>query len=98
VSGAASGTLGDQLFVARVAHAVVQLAAAIPRDTPPAAAREVARLALADLFAKAAPAAARAPEADVALVQDEALLEVTVRPRGFLGVGLAEVTLRARLG
>jgi predicted component of type VI protein secretion system len=93
-SAAAPGTLADQLFVARLANAVVQLASAIPRDTPPAAAREVATGALAELFAgNAGP-----PELDVSVTEEGApALEVTVRTRGFLGVGLAEATLRAPL-
>lgn len=93
-SPAASLCLVDQLFVARVAQAIVQLAAAIPGDTPEAAAREVARVTLAELFADAP----RKPEVDVAIAGAPPCLEVTLRPRGFHGVRLEEVTLGAPLG
>ncbi|MBX3207555.1 MAG: type VI secretion system contractile sheath large subunit [Labilithrix sp.] len=86
--------LADQLFVARLAKAIVQLAAAIPADTPDDAARDVARVALADLFGDAP----RRPELEIALSGAPRCLEVTVRPRGFFGVRLEEVTLGAPLG
>jgi hypothetical protein len=54
-----SGTLGDQLFVGRFARAVQQVAAAIPVGTDPRAAEEVARIALAEMFDRAAPAGSR---------------------------------------
>jgi hypothetical protein len=90
----AQGTLADQLFVARLANAVVQLASAIPRDTPAAAAREVATAALAELFTGSADR----PELEVAVTEEGGpALEVTVRTHGFLGVSLPEATLRAPL-
>ena len=91
---AASLGLVDQLFVARLAQAVIQLAAAIPADTPEAAAREVAQVALAELF----DGAPRKPEVDVAIAGAPPCLEVTLRPRGFHAVRLEEVTLGAPLG
>ncbi|MDB4997907.1 MAG: hypothetical protein JWM74_5339 [Myxococcaceae bacterium] len=94
MAAAASLGLADQLFVARVAHAVVQLAAAIPGETPPAAACDVARLALADLFG--VDAASR-PSIDVTIAGSPPTLEVTVKPRGFFDVRLEEATLAARL-
>ena len=93
-SPAASLGLVDQLFVARVAQAIVQLAAAIPSDTPEPAACEVARVTLAELFGDAP----RKPEVAVAVTGAPACLEVTLRPRGFHGVRLEEVTLGAPLG
>ena len=92
-SSAATHGLADQLFVARLAQAVVQLAAAIPGDTPEAAARDVALVALTDLFGDAP----RRPELDVAIAGAPPCLEVTVRPRGFHGVRIEEVTLGAPL-
>jgi hypothetical protein len=91
-SPAASLTLGDQLFVSRLATAIVQLASAIPQGTPEAAVREVALVSLAGLFTE------RAPEMSVRVAGTPASLEVTVRPRGFPGVKLEEVTLGAPLG
>ena len=71
------------------------VAAEIPADTPEPAARDVARIALAELF-EGTP---HRPTIDVALPTDGAgrVLEFTVRPRGFYGVRLEEVTLGARL-
>jgi type VI secretion system protein ImpC len=93
-SGPAQGTLADQLFVARVSRALLQLASAIPAGTPPARAREVATLVLTEMFA----GAARVPEVDARVTEGRsAMLEVSLRPRGFRGVGLEEATLRVRL-
>lgn len=94
-AAAASLGLADQLFVARVAQAIVQLAAAIPRDTPVAAASEVARLALADLFGGEQDA--KRPAIDVTIVGAPPSLEVTLKPRGFFDVRLEEATLAAPL-
>jgi hypothetical protein len=93
-SAAASHGLADQLFVARVAQAITQLAAAIRADTPEGAARDVARLTLAELFGNAP----KRPEIDVAIHGTPPRLEVVLRPRGFYGVRLEEVTLGAPLG
>lgn len=94
-------TLGDQLFVARLATAIVQLASAIPQGTPEAAAREVALLSLSELFAAGgehATTTLRAPELTVRVAGSPASIEITVRPRGFRGVRLDEITLGAPLG
>jgi hypothetical protein len=91
---AAAHGLVDQIFVARIARAIVQLAAAIPGDTPPSAVAEVAKLALTELFGDAP----RRPEVEIAVGGVPPCLEVTVRPRGFHGVRLEEVTLGAPLG
>lgn len=85
--------LGDQLFVGRLARAVEQLASAIPPGTDPAAARDVVRLALHELFGAAAPPG---PEIDAEVSATR--LEVTVRPRRFADVRLPEITLGAKLG
>jgi type VI secretion system ImpC/EvpB family protein/type VI secretion system ImpB/VipA family protein len=94
-SGSASATLADQLFVGRFARAVQQVASAIPHDTDPRAAEEVARIALHEMFQHAAP-----PGPEIAAKVDAArgALVVTVRPRRFAGIALEELTLGAALG
>jgi predicted component of type VI protein secretion system len=87
----ASSTLADQLFVGRLARAILQVAGAIPAGTAPEAAAEVAHITLAALFPKAT-----GPELRVQVVRDA--LQVVVRPRRFGGVSLDEVTLVAPLG
>jgi hypothetical protein len=94
-SGPASTTLADQLFVGRFGRAVQQIAAAIPSGTEPRAASEVAQIALAELFDRAAPAG---PEITASLDAARGRLTVTVRPRRFAGVSIEEVTLGAALG
>jgi len=93
--GAASSTLGDQIFIGLFARAVQQVAAAIPLGTDPRKAEEVARIALADMFERAAP-----PGPEVAAKVDPARgsLTVTVKPRRFAGISLEELTLGAALG
>lgn len=85
--------LGDQLFVARVSHAIEQLAAAIPAGTPKDAIRDVTRVALTELFNTSRNAV---PDLQVAI--GDSALEVTVIPRRFAGVTLGEFTLSAPLG
>jgi type VI secretion system ImpB/VipA family protein len=82
-------TLGDQLFVGRFAHAVEQLAAALPDDTTEAVAA-AAEEVLADLFTPLR-AYASVPELAVRVVGGR--LEVTVHPRRYAGVTLEELTL-----
>jgi type VI secretion system protein ImpC len=94
-SGPAQGSLADQVFVSRVSRAVIQLADAIPKGTAEPVARQVAQLMLTGLF----EGATHPPTFAVRVVRGEPWrLEVTVKPHGFLGVGLEEVTLAARLG
>jgi type VI secretion system protein ImpC len=93
VRGAAELTLGDQLFVARMVPLITELAATIPRDTDAAAARDTARIALLSLFAR--PDVAPAVDARVV---GGTVLEITLRPKGFEGLGLPEITLSAPLG
>ena len=92
---AASGTLGDQIFIGLFARAVQQVAAAIPAGTDPRAAEEVARITLAEMFERAPP-----PGPEIAAKDDPARgsLTVTVRPRRFAGITLEELTLGAALG
>jgi hypothetical protein len=92
-ASAATHSLADQMFVARVANAIVQLAAAIPANTPEGAVRDVVRVALAELFGDTA----KKPDVDVKVTGMPAMLEVTLRPRGFGGVKLEEATLGAPL-
>jgi predicted component of type VI protein secretion system len=93
--GAASGTLGDQIFTGLFARAVQQVAAAIPVGSDPRAAEEVARIALAEMFERAAPPG---PEIVTRVDPKRGSLEVTVRPRRFAGISLEELTLGAALG
>lgn len=86
----ANASLADQLFVGRFSHAVEMVASAIPAHASPNAAADVARIALADFFRNPPPVG---PEID-AKARD-GMLEVTVRPRRFAGIGLSEVTLAA---
>lgn len=85
-------TLGDQLFAARLSHAIEQLAAAIPSSTDPRAIDEVVKLSLAELFA----AGRKGP--DVSTRVERGQLFVTVVPHGYASVGFEEVTLAAPLG
>jgi len=94
-NGATTSTLGDQIFVGRFARAVQQVAAAIPAGTEPRAAEEVARIALAELFERAAPSG---PEIVAKVEPARNALTVTVRPRRFAGVTMEELTLGAALG
>src|SRR5262249_10151665 len=88
-------TLADQLFTARVANAVEQLAAAIPADTKPSAVIEVARVTFGELFAVGT--APRAPEANVTVDEKKKTMEIVIRPHGFVGVQLEEIALGAPL-
>jgi type VI secretion system ImpC/EvpB family protein len=93
--GQTSGTLSDQLFVGRFARAVQQIAAAIPEETDARKGAEVARIALLEMFERAAPSG---PEITTKIDGTPASLTVTVRPRRFAGIGLEELTLGAALG
>jgi type VI secretion system protein ImpC len=88
-----AATLGDQLFVGRFAHAVQQVAAALPADVDPLAGAKAAAVALLELFSDAGPAG---PEMSASI--SGGTLQVTVRPRRFAGVGVEEITLGARMG
>jgi predicted component of type VI protein secretion system len=93
--GASAATLPDQLFISRFARAVHSVAGAIPAETDPRKAEQVARIALADVFVDAAPPG---PDLTPRVDAEKATLSVTVRPRRFAGVGLEEITIAAPLG
>jgi type VI secretion system protein ImpC len=86
--------LGDQLFVARLSHAIEQIAAAIPVGTPEAAIHDVTRVALTQMFSTSQKYSA--PDLAVAIGKDH--LEVTVSPRRYAACSLEEFSLRAPLG
>jgi hypothetical protein len=92
-SPASSATLPEQLFVARLAKIIRELASELPAATPFEVVREVALVGLTEICATATP---RAPQFDVAV--EEGVLHITVRPRGAFGIALEEFTLGARLG
>lgn len=92
-AAAATHSLDDQLFIARVTHAIIQIAAAIPASTSEDAVRDVVKVALGELFGEAG----NRPELDVKITGAPACLEVTIRPRGFLGLKLEEAILGAPL-
>jgi type VI secretion system ImpB/VipA family protein len=91
----AAASLPDQLFIARFARAVQAVAAAVPADTDPRKAEQVARIALADIFVDAAPPG---PDLVPRVDAEKRSLTVTVRPRRFAGVDLDEITIAAALG
>ncbi|HEY6459874.1 MAG TPA: type VI secretion system contractile sheath large subunit, partial [Polyangiaceae bacterium] len=93
--GPSDATLADQLFVGRFARAVQQVAAAIPAGTDASAAAEVARIALSEMFERAAPPG---PEIVAKVDAARGALNVTIRPRRFAGVSMDELTLGAALG
>jgi hypothetical protein len=96
VQAPAELTLADQLFIGHMVHLITDVASMIPRDTDAAAARDTARIALLSMFAGEGSAAT--PAVETRLVDSSSVLEVTLRPRGFRGVTIGEVTLSAGLG
>jgi type VI secretion system protein ImpC len=86
-------SLGDQLFVARLAQFLRALCARIPADSDPAEVQPVLEAAVWELFDKSPPAG---PELVVRVASGVA--QVTVRPRRFLGVALEEMSLEVPLG
>lgn len=86
-------TFGDQLFVARLAGVVAQVAAAIPKGVDPKAAADTACVVIADLFPQNGP---RSPAVS-ADIEGDALV-VTVTPKRFAGTTLGEITLDGPLG
>jgi hypothetical protein len=71
------------------------VAAAIPAGTDAGAAAEVARIALSEMFERAAPPG---PEIVAKVDAARGALNVTIRPRRFAGVSMDELTLGAALG
>ena len=91
VGASATTALPDQLFAGRLAHAIEQLAAALPASVEPDAGARVAEAALADLFV-----GGKGPEIEARI--RAGVLEVSVRPRRYAGTSLDEITLSAALG
>jgi type VI secretion system protein ImpC len=90
-------SLGDQLFVARVVQFLRALLGKLPPSSDPAEVQPVVNGALWALFDNAAPGsveiAVKAHGRD-----DGTSVEVTIRPRRFLGVQLDEFSLEMPLG
>ena len=86
-------TLPDQLLVSRIAHAVEQIAEALPPGVDSAAASEVSRLVLAGLF----PGAGKHVPEIRAQVSGRRL-EVVILPHRFGNITLGEIAFAANLG
>jgi predicted component of type VI protein secretion system len=90
-------SLVDQLFVGRLVQFLRALLSKIPPNSDPAEVEPVVKAALWTLFENAKPGSlelvvkARAES-------DGTLVAITVTPRGFLGVGLDELSLEMPLG
>jgi type VI secretion system ImpC/EvpB family protein/type VI secretion system ImpB/VipA family protein len=89
--------LVDQLFVARIAQFLRTLCGKLPPDSPPAEAQPVVEGALWALFDSAPPAST---EITVTAKggSEGTTVEVTVRPRRFLGVAAEEISMEVPLG
>jgi type VI secretion system protein ImpC len=89
--------LVDQLFVARIAQFLRALCGKLPPDSPPAEVQPVIEGALWALFENAPPAST-----EIAVTakgsNDGTTVEVTVRPRRFLGVAAEEISMEVPLG
>jgi hypothetical protein len=90
-------SLGDQLFVARLAQFLRALCSKIPPDSDPAEVTPVVEGAVWALFEDAAPAG---PQLTVKTNPGSGggVVDVTVRPRRFLGVSIEEISLEMPLG
>ena len=90
-------SLVDQLFVARLAQFLQALGSRISADSSPAEIKPVLEAALQELFRVAPP-----PGPEIALEVGSGasglVVQVTIRPRRFLGVGMEEITLGVPLG
>jgi type VI secretion system ImpC/EvpB family protein/type VI secretion system ImpB/VipA family protein len=86
-------SLGDQLFVARLAQFTRALCSRLPASSDPAEVQPVVEGALWTLFESAPPGGL-----EISVRAKTGSVEVTVRPRRFLGVALEEVTLEIPLG
>lgn len=90
-------SLGDQLFVARLVQFLRALCSKLPHTSDPAEVQPVVEGAVWALFENAAPAS-------VELVvkahgrAEGTVVDITVRPRRFLGVQLEEISLEMPLG
>ena len=90
-------SLGDQLFVARVVQFLRALTSKLPPSSDPAEVQPVVDGALWALFDDAALGAIEIAVKSHAR-DDGTTVEVTVRPRRFLGVQLEEISLEMPLG
>lgn len=90
-------SLVDQLFVGRVAQFARALCSKIPAESDPAEVEPVVKGALWALFETAPPPG---PEIAVAArsVDRQTSVELTIRPRRFLGVVLEELSMEVPLG
>lgn len=90
-------SLGDQLFVARVAQFLRALCGKLPASADPAEAGSIIEAAMWTLFEGAPPASV---EISAKGRSDEhgTSVQVTVRPRRFLSVTLEELSLEIPLG
>jgi type VI secretion system ImpC/EvpB family protein/type VI secretion system ImpB/VipA family protein len=90
-------SLGDQLFVARVVQFLRALCGKMPHTSDPGEVQPIVEAALWALFEDAKPGsielAVKAHER-----ADGTVVDVTVRPRRFLGVQLEEISLEMPLG
>lgn len=86
-------SLGDQLFVARLAQFLHLLGTRLPTSAEPEETRTFVEAALGVLFEGASPAV---PEIHV--TASRAAVAVQVRPRRFLGVSTEEIELEIPLG
>jgi type VI secretion system protein ImpC len=89
-------SLVDQLFIARIAQFLRALCTRIAPGSDPGEVQPIVEAALWELLAGAPPGSI---ELDVkALPADGGSVQVTVRPRRFLGVAMEEVALEMPLG
>lgn len=90
-------SLGDQLFVARVAHFLLALCSKLPSNSDPAEVQPVVEGGLWALFENAAPSSVEI--AVKAMVEGHTtFVDVSVKPRRFLGVAVDQVALKLPLG
>jgi type VI secretion system ImpC/EvpB family protein/type VI secretion system ImpB/VipA family protein len=89
--------LGDQLFVARLVQYLRYLGRHIAATSAAGEVEKMVQNALWEVFANAAPSG---PELDISVDTSGGGLavQVTVRPRRFLGVAMEEITLGVPLG
>jgi type VI secretion system ImpC/EvpB family protein/type VI secretion system ImpB/VipA family protein len=90
-------SLGDQLFVARVVQFLRAICGKMPHTSDPGEVQPVVEAALWALFEDAKPGSV-----EIAVKAqgraDGTVVDVTVRPRRFLGVQLEEISLEMPLG
>lgn len=90
-------SLGDQLFVGRVVQFLRALCSKLPPSSDPAEVGPVVEGALWALFENAAPASIEL-KVKASSHSDGTVVDVTLRPRRFLGVQLEEISLEMPLG